>query len=159
MASSVDMAREIIRANRYMTLGTRSEEAVWVSPVAYVVDTNYHFYWYSATNARHSDVAVAIFNSTEPSDIVNGVQMPGIASLVAETDLQGVMDFYWQQSFPDESVRARWILPIGDFTGDAILRFYQFIPNQVFILDPDSPLVDRRLEVSLEELRRQSAHS
>ncbi len=163
MTNPVETAREIIRANRYMSLATGDGKSVWISPVAYVVDANYNFYWYSAKDAHHSEnihsnsnSAAAIFNSTEPSDRVNGVQMPGNAFVVAEFNLLQVMDLYWKQSFPDESVRARWIRPASDFMGDAILRFYQFSPTQVFILDPDSP---RRLEVSLEELRRQAAHS
>ncbi len=162
MTDFVEKARDIVRVNRYMTLATCDGESVWIAPIAYVVDADYNFYWYSATDARHSQhiqrnphVAVSIYNSTEPSDIVSGLQLAGTAQAVEGPELQQVMDFYWQQSFPDERVRARWMRPIEDFSGTAIQRFYRFTPTRVYMPDPSN---NRRMEVNLEEIRRQPPH-
>ena len=166
MDNTVDKARKIIRENRYMTLATCSEGSPWIAPLAYVVDANYNFYWYSAIDVRHSQhikrnphAAVAIYNSTEPSDIADGLQMSGTASEVSESDLARVMDLYWKQSFPDEQVRSQWMRPAKDFTGNAIQRFYQFTPTQIYKPDPSDIKVDRRMEINLEELRRQPVHA
>jgi uncharacterized protein YhbP (UPF0306 family) len=161
MQDRTEKARDMIRVNRYMTLATSDGESVWIAPIAYVVDTYYNFYWYSAVDARHSQhiqynsqVAVAIYNSTEPSDIISGLQMPGNAYAVEGPELAQIMDLYWRLSFPDESVRLRWTRPIGDFTGAAIQRFYQFTPTNVYMPDPSDKKVDRRMEVNLTDLRR-----
>ena len=113
-------------------------------------------YWFSALEAKHSQhingnpsVAVAIFNSTEPSDTVDGLQMIGIATGVGLVDLPSVADHYWHSSFPDSKVRARWQRPNDDFRDSAPQRFYKFEPRKVFKVDPDSTKIDRRLLVDL----------
>lgn len=165
MTDFVEKARDIVRVNRYMTLATSDGESVWIAPIGYVVDADYNFYWFSATDARHSqhiqrnpNVAVAIYNSTEPADIVTSLQLAGTAQSVEGPELQQVMDFYWRQSFSDESARARWMRPIEDFSGAAMQRFYRFTPTQVYMF-PSNKRVDRRTEVNLEEIRRQPPHS
>lgn len=166
MENPVDKARDIIRVNRYMSLATSDGTSVWIAPLAYVVDESYTFYWYSAVDARHSQhirvnpqAAAAIFNSTEPSDIVDGLQIAGTAQEVEEAKLPQIMDLYWKQSFPDEDVRAQWMRPIEDFSGDAIQRFYGFSPTHIYKIDPSSMKVDRRLEIDIMQLCQEPVHS
>ena len=54
MEDPVEKARKIIRENRYMTLASGEGETVWIAPLAYAVDADYNFYWYSAIGAIHS---------------------------------------------------------------------------------------------------------
>lgn len=163
---NVEKARQIITSNRYMTLSTCWGNEVWTAPLAYCVDEEYNFYWYSTTDAIHSqhlaynpNVAVAIFNSTEPSETADGLQMSGVAGVVDDHDLVRVMDIYWIQQFPDEEARRNWIRPPEMFSGNAIQRFFQFTPKEVYKLDTTILEVDRRLPINLEWLRQHPAHS
>lgn len=156
MDRNSDKARKIISANRYMTLATSSDGSPWAAPVAYVIDSEFNFYWYSESQARHSQhiaqsatVAVAIFDSTAPSDEVDGLQIEGVASEVPEQDLERIMNLYYERSFPDPEVRARWQKVKSDFMGDSSQRFYRFTPMKSFKCDLDNTSVDRRVEVSL----------
>jgi len=162
---AVDEARAIIRNNRYFSLATSNGGKPWVAPIAYAVDDAYNFYYYSAVNSVHSQqiranplVAVAIFDSTAPSDTADGLQLVGHVSEVPADHLPQIMDLYFKQSFPDETVRLRWLRPTEDFMGSAVQRFYRLIPTQIFKPDPTSLKVDIRLPIDLDELRRIPAH-
>jgi uncharacterized protein YhbP (UPF0306 family) len=107
MDSNTEAAVVIIRANRYLTLATGLDESVWAAPLAYVVDENLRFYWYSALEARHSQhiasnpsVAAAIFNSTVSSESADGVQLEGVAALVPAEDLDQIEDLPVYKSLP-----------------------------------------------------------
>lgn len=157
----VDAAYKIIRANRYLTLATCLDGLPWAAPLAYVLDCDLRFYWYSAVESRHSHhiagnpaVAAAIFDSTLPSDAVDGVQLSGLAEPLDGPGMEAVFDLYWTQSFPDSADRARWIRPKETFLGEGPLRFYRLTPKSVFKLDLDTTKVDRRIEVDLNELQR-----
>lgn len=161
---NVEKARQIIASNRYMTLATCRNNLVWIAPVAYAVDESYNFYWYSTIDATHSqqiaynpDVAIAIFNSTEPSETADGLQLSGIAAVVEDNELLQVMNMYWLQQFPDPDARATWIRPIEDFSGNAIQRFFKFTPLEVYKLDTEILEVDRRLPINLDKLRQHPA--
>lgn len=163
--SAVDEARAIIRNNRYFSLATSNGGQPWVAPIAYSVDEAYNFYYYSAMNSIHSQhiranplVAVAIFDSTAPSDTADGLQIAGHVTEVSAERLPQIMDLYFKQSFPDETARARWLRPPEDFVGNATQRFYRFTPTQIFKPDPTSLKVDVRIPVDLDELRRIPAH-
>lgn len=158
-SSYEEIAVRIISSNRYMTLATTDTTAAWASAVAYAVDSQVSFYWYSATDARHSTniaaqplISAAIFNSTEPSSIVQGVQMLGSAEIV-EDGLREVMDMYFQYSFPDPKERAVWDRPTDDFLGDAMQRFYRFSPHEMYTIDEDVTKVDRRAVVDVSRVQ------
>src|SRR3569833_3403272 len=71
MSDLAGIAREVIRANLYMALGTADADGTpWVSPVYYVADGFTTFYWVSSPDARHSrniavrrSVSIAIYDS------------------------------------------------------------------------------------------------
>ena len=159
-----DRARKslsIIKSNRYMVLSTCKDTSPWVAPLAYAFDTDLRFYWYSATHSRHSEqiaangkVAVAIFDSRLESDEVDGLQMEGRAFEVEEANVASVSKLYWDQSFPDAKLRARWMRALTDFIPPAIQRFYCFEPQRIWKVDPRSLKIDKRLEVPLSEIRQ-----
>src|SRR5215211_3043194 len=68
------VAREIIDANRYMTLATADGDGrPWASPVWYAHQGYTDLYWVSRPEARHSrnlavrpEVGIVIFDSTVP---------------------------------------------------------------------------------------------
>jgi len=166
MENPVEKARQIIVSNRYLALATCSGETPWVAALAYAVDKDYIFYFYSAKNSLHIEhikknpnVAFTIYNSTLPSDEVDGLQIAGIVTQVKLIDLPRVIRLYYEQTFPDEIIRAKWKQPISAFKDVAIKRFYQIKPIKVYKIDLSTTEVDRRIEISLEELCRYPAYS
>jgi uncharacterized protein YhbP (UPF0306 family) len=167
MQQHVERARNSIGSNMFMTLATTDGASVWIAQVGYVVDTDYNFYWYSATDARHSEhiqqnphIAVGIFNPNEPLESISGLQIAGTAVVVPEADLSHVMEMFFRLLFPDERVRAQRMLPIEAFSGNAMRRFYRFTPTEVYIYMPgrSDKQRGRRMLVNLEELRSQPSH-
>lgn len=160
MEDIVAAARNIIAANRYLALATCTGEDPWVAPLAYAVDKDYTFYYYSASNSRHSQhikhnrqVAFTIYDSSLPSDKVDGLQVAAIASEIAVTELPHVIEMYYRQVFTDELIRAAWRQPLEAFKGIALKRFYKLEPKKVFKLNLAETGVDVRVEVPLEQLR------
>jgi uncharacterized protein YhbP (UPF0306 family) len=159
----IERVVRIFKANRYLSLATTSVGSPWVAPLAYVLLPDFSMVFYSAKDSRHAlniekhpQVAAAIFDSTKSSDDVDGIQLTGIVEEVGATELPKVMELYFALSFPDATIRARWIRPISDFVGNAPQRFYKLTPTQIFTIDLDSHKIDRRIEVDLEALRKTS---
>ncbi|MGH3356848.1 MAG: pyridoxamine 5'-phosphate oxidase family protein [Nocardioidaceae bacterium] len=91
-----DLARGIIDANKYMTLGTADAHGrPWVSPVYFTPDGYADLYWASSPDARHSrnvaersDVSIVVFDSQVPIGGAQAVYMTARAEPVAESDLR-----------------------------------------------------------------------
>lgn len=152
--------RSIITDNRYLTLGACLDDEVWVAPLAYYVEPDYSFVYYSSKESKHSKfieknnvVSCSIFNSSLPSDDVDGMQFVGEVSQVPSNELVEVVPKYFLQSFPLEKIRAAWQQPISNFKGLAIKRFYRIKPTRIFTIDLDTTEVDRRVEVDLSLLK------
>lgn len=77
------LAREIIAKNQYMTIASSDEQGnAWASPVAYVYDEDFNFYWVSVPGSLHQKniknkpkVSIAIFDSHQLWGEGVGVQM------------------------------------------------------------------------------------
>ncbi|RPJ78305.1 MAG: hypothetical protein EHM20_04220 [Alphaproteobacteria bacterium] len=163
---NVAKAREIIAKNRYLTLATSFHDIPWSAPVAYVVDDDYNFYFYSEMDSIHCThlrqnllVAFAIFDSTAESDVADGLQIAGKGNEVERHSLARVTDLYWRQSFVSETVRKRWMRPDEDFHYPANKRFYRIVPNRIYKLDQLSHLIDQRIEIALRDLIKYPAHT
>ena len=164
MATMEELAqrvRSVIYNNRYLTMATSNGDEVWIAPLAYYVEPNYTFVYYSSREAKHSKhieenpiVACAIYNSCLPSDEVDGIQFLGKVSLIPSRELLKIVPAYFKQSFPDHNVRMRWQQPVSEFRGLAVKRFYRIEPLNMFTIDLESIKVDRRVEVDLTVLRR-----
>ena len=149
-----------------MSLATGFGGKVWIAPLAYVVDEEYNFYFTSATDSIHCqhiknnpNVAFSIFNSTLPSDTVDGLQIAAVAGQVESKDLKAVVDLYFNQVFEDPEDRARWSQPIEHYTSNSFpfQRFFQIVPMEVYKIDTSTIEVDRRLEIKLSEIKSEPA--
>lgn len=153
--------RRIILSNRYLTMATTDGKNPWIAPLAYAVEPNYSFIYYSAVDSLHSKhiaknpiVACAIFDSHASSDDADGIQFSGVVSEVKPQELEVIMKLYFEQSFPDENIRKRWMRPADDFKAKAIQRFYRIKSKEIYTLDLTNPKVDRRVLVDLNELEK-----
>ena len=163
---NVIIARRIITENRYLSLATSHGGQVWITPLAYVVDEEYNFYFYSALDSTHiqhikynPNVAFSIFNSTLPSDLVDGLQGSAIACQVDKKELPEIVDLYYSQVFTDPVVRSQWAQPVEHFMKDGFpfQRLFQIVPSEIFKLDTSTIEVDRRIEIKISELKREPA--
>ena len=152
-------AAKIIRENRYLTLATAGSDGPWAAPLAYTVE-GHDLIFYSATSSRHCQHlnenpsgSISIFNSTEPSSVVDGVQAYVTVSIVGPSDLPAIMERYFINSFPNPEERKAWVRPASDFKGDAPQRFYRMALREINKPDPDSQKIDRRIQVDLERVK------
>jgi len=153
-------AANILKSNRYLTLATLGPQGPWASPLAYTIEPDFTLIFYSAQESLHCcnisedpRVSGTVFDSREPSDTADGIQFTGRAGVVDEAVLEAVMDRYFQLSFPEPEVRSRWQRPSTDFVGAAPQRFYRIHIERIYKPDPTSSLVDRRVELSVENVR------
>jgi nitroimidazol reductase NimA-like FMN-containing flavoprotein (pyridoxamine 5'-phosphate oxidase superfamily) len=92
------MARRVIDANHYMTLGTSDDDGrPRLSPVFYTCARYADFYWVSSPRAQHSrnieqrpGVEIVIFDSTAPVGEGEAVYLAATASVVADEQLEAV---------------------------------------------------------------------
>lgn len=96
-----EVAREIIDANRYLTLATADESGLpWASPVWYAHAGYREFFWVSKPGARHSqnlaarpEVGVVIFDSHVPGT-GRSVYMEATAEQVEDGELERGMEIF-----------------------------------------------------------------
>lgn len=138
-------AREIVKKNIYLTLGTADREP-WVAPVYYCVDEKYNFYFMSQMDSLHTQhilknpvVAFAIFDSHQKEGTGNGVQGKGKAYLVKDEEIDEVLRWY-HTTFIELTKEALVNSPY---------HFFKIVPEKFYILDPDEKHVDKRVEVKL----------
>lgn len=162
----VDKARQIIETNRFLSLATCSNNKVWAAAIAYVVDEEYNFYFYSALDSlhmqhikNHPEVAFTIFSSNLIPEEADGLQIAGIVGQVEKHELSQVVNFYYNQMFPDPEVRAKWQAPYEHFLKNEFpfQRFFRIVPSEIFKLDNTVLEVDRRLEIKINELKQKPA--
>jgi nitroimidazol reductase NimA-like FMN-containing flavoprotein (pyridoxamine 5'-phosphate oxidase superfamily) len=143
------VAREIIDANRYMTLATADGGGrPWASPVWYAHQGYTELYWVSRPDARHSrnlavrpEVGIVIFDSTVPEGDGQAVYVEALAEELdgAERD-QGIAIFSRRS---EAGGATPW--DVGDVSGSAPFRLYRARASAHFVLAAD----DRRLTVRL----------
>lgn len=134
------VARAIIDANSYMTLGTADERGLpWASPVWYAPSGYGEFFWVSRPEARHSrniavrrDVSIVIFDSRAPIDTGQGVYMAALAELVAEADVARGMRVFSLRSQAQGG--SEW--GEADVRPPARLRLYRATAAEHWMLAP-----------------------
>jgi nitroimidazol reductase NimA-like FMN-containing flavoprotein (pyridoxamine 5'-phosphate oxidase superfamily) len=146
---SAEAARAIIRANRFMVLGTADERGrPWVSPVWFATRDEREFVWVSHPGARHSwnlavrpDVSVVIFDSQQLPGTGEAVYMRAEAAEVREEQLDAAL-----RVFGDES-RAQGLREWarGDVLPPARHRLYRAVASEHFVLGAG----DERVPVGL----------
>ena len=143
------LARSIIEANRYLTLATADQDGLpWASPVWFASVDLREFFWVSSPEARHSrnladrpEVAVVIFDSTQPIGTGRGVYLSARAEAVPEPDIdRGIATF----SLASQAQGGRaWGRP--DIHEPARLRLYHATAVATYVLSD----TDERIPVDL----------
>jgi nitroimidazol reductase NimA-like FMN-containing flavoprotein (pyridoxamine 5'-phosphate oxidase superfamily) len=141
------LAREIIDANRYMTLATADGDGrPWATPVWYAHQGYTNLFWVSRPGARHSrnlavrpEVGIVIFDSTVPEGEGQAVYVEALAEEVDEAGREAGIAVISRRS--EAQGAARW--GVADVTGPAPLRLYRARASAHFILDAH----DQRLAV------------
>jgi hypothetical protein len=133
------IARAIIDANVYLTLGTVDEAgAPWVTPVAFASADYREFYWTSFVEARHSTnlskrprISMVIFDSTAPIYTGQAVYMSGVAEELSGAELERGLEVY-----PPPG--ANPCTP-ADLLPPVPYRLYRATASEHWIVDPDAP--------------------
>lgn len=134
------VARDIIDANLYMTLGTVDGTGrPWVSPVYYAAADYRQFHWVSWPEAKHSrnvathpQVSIVIFNSQTPISTGQAVYMSAIVEELTGADLVTGIEVFSRRS---QSHGAKAWTP-DDVRGSALLRLYRATALEHWVLDP-----------------------
>ena len=146
------MARAIIDANRYMTLGTADEAgSPWVSPVWFAPVGYGQFLWVSSPQARHSrnlaarpELSIVVFDSQVPISTGQAVYMAARAKELTGAELERGIEVFSRRS--QEHGAPAWTGE--DVLAPAPLRLYRAIATEHWILDPDQR-PDRRTPVTV----------
>ena len=127
MAADLDaMARNVIDANHYMTLGTQSADGrMRLSPVYYTAARYTDFYWLSSPEARHSrnvaehpGVELVIYDSTAAVGEGRAVYVTATARRIGDEE---VGDVIGEAFLARAGARA---FGADELRGDADLRLY-----------------------------------
>jgi nitroimidazol reductase NimA-like FMN-containing flavoprotein (pyridoxamine 5'-phosphate oxidase superfamily) len=143
------VARQLIDANRYMTLATADSDGnPWASPVWYAHEGYTDFLWVSRPQARHSRnlasrprLAIVIFDSTVPAGTGQAVYAEAVAEELDGAELQRAIEAFSHQS--EAHGAGEW--READVTAPAPLRLYRARASEQFVLDPH----DQRIPVRL----------
>jgi hypothetical protein len=144
-----DLAREIIDANRYMTLATADGDGrPWAAPVWYAHHGYTDLFWVSRPEARHSrnlavrpEVGIVIFDSTVPEGEGQAVYVEALAEELGGAEREQGIAVISHRS--EAHGAARW--EVADVTVPAALRLYRARASAHFVLGAH----DQRLAVRL----------
>jgi nitroimidazol reductase NimA-like FMN-containing flavoprotein (pyridoxamine 5'-phosphate oxidase superfamily) len=143
------VVRQIVDANRYMTLATADSDGnPWASPVWFAHDGYTDFLWVSRPEARHSRnlasrprLAIVIFDSTVPAGSGQAVYIEAVASQLDGAELQRAIAVYSRRS--EAHGAGEW--READVVAPAPHRLYRARASEHFVLDPH----DQRISVRL----------
>ena len=132
------VAREIIDANRYMTMATADGDGrPWAAPVWYAHQGYTEFFWVSRPGARHSrnlagrpEVGIVIFDSTVPEGEGQAVYVEALAGEVDGAGRERGIGIVSRRS--EASGAGPW--GVEDITGPAPFRLYRARAEQHFVL-------------------------
>lgn len=135
------IARAIIDANLYMTLGTVDLDGrPWVAPVFYAAAGYTQFYWISSPEVTHSrnlaqrpHVSIVVFDSRVPASTGQAVYMSAEAEELAGADLDHGVEVY-----PGPPERGGRVMAPEDLRPPAAYRMYRATVSQHWILCPRS---------------------
>jgi nitroimidazol reductase NimA-like FMN-containing flavoprotein (pyridoxamine 5'-phosphate oxidase superfamily) len=133
------VAREIIDANRYMTLATADGHGrPWATPVWYAHQGYTDFFWVSRPEARHScnlasrpELAIVIFDSTVPEGGAQAVYVEALATVLGGAEREEGIAVLSRRS--EAQGGDRW--GVDDVTGPAPHRLYRARASQHFLLE------------------------
>ena len=131
----------IVRANQFMILATADEEGVpWASPVWFATTSFREYFWISSPDARHSrnlavrpELAISIFDSSQPPLTGLGVYVAATAGQVPESELDDGVELYATVS--QQAGLARF--ERSDVLPPAKHRLYRATASELFVLASD----------------------
>lgn len=139
------IARSILDGVAYMVLATADADGEpWASPVWFATDGYDDLYWISRPETRHSrniaarrDVAIVVFDSTNPPATRQAVYMRATAQQVDDPQAiaHGVAVFSH-----DSVAQGLGALTIDEVTGDTDLRIFRARVSEHWILEDDRDL-------------------
>jgi hypothetical protein len=151
------LARGILDANRYMTLGTADASGrPWVSPVYYALDGYRDVFWVSSPEARHSqniairpEVSLVMFDSRTSIGEGQAVYMVAVAEQLTGPELVRGIEVFSRRSV--EHGARPW--EPSDVRAPSLLRAYRATATELSVLDataePGSGRGDERIPVTL----------
>ncbi len=127
------LAKTIIETNQYMTLATCDNLGnAWASPVAYVFDDKYNFYWVSVPESKHqhnikhnSQITFAIFDSHQLWGEGVGVQIEAKVEEVKLLELPRVVELYFSRKYPFGNASGAFGKGLRELLKGRIYRFYK----------------------------------
>ena len=133
------IARAIIDANLYMTLGTADDHGhPWVSPVFYATTDYTEFYWISSPKVTHSRnlacrrrASMVVFDSQVPAGSGEAVYMSAVAGEVAGGEVARGLEVY-----PGPAERGGRTLTPDELRSPAVYRLYRATVSQHSMLCP-----------------------
>jgi nitroimidazol reductase NimA-like FMN-containing flavoprotein (pyridoxamine 5'-phosphate oxidase superfamily) len=142
-------ARDIIDANRYLTLATADGDGrPWASPVWYAHEGYRDFFWVSRPEARHSrnlaerpGLAIVIFDSTVPEGGAQAVYVEAVAEELSGAEQErgiGILSRRSEANGGDAWHRADVVAP-------APHRLYRARASEHFLLQANDQRVAVRL--------------
>ena len=143
------VAREIIDANRYLTLATADGDGrPWAAPVWYAHEGYTDFLWVSRPEARHSrnlasrpGLAIVIFDSTVPVGGAQAVYVEALAEELSGAERERGIAIYSRRSQAHGAGEWRG----ADVIAPAPHRLYRARASEHFVLQAN----DRRTLVQL----------
>ena len=136
MTDLQDRVIDVLRANRYLVLGTvQPDGSPRVSPVYFTADGADTFFWVSSPLAQHSRniardprVELVIFDSTRPPGETAAVYVTATAEQVAADELEAARATTFAQV--GEGARA---FAAEELSGDAKLRLYRATASEIAV--------------------------
>jgi nitroimidazol reductase NimA-like FMN-containing flavoprotein (pyridoxamine 5'-phosphate oxidase superfamily) len=136
------VARSVLDTVAYMVLSTVGDDgSPWASPVWFASDRYRDLYWISRPDAQHSrniavnpDVAIVVFDSTQPPATRQAVYMRASAAQVDDPNeiIHGVSVFTRDSIGQDLGP-----LEVDEVAGSAALRLYHAHVHEHWILELD----------------------
>jgi hypothetical protein len=147
------VARAILDANHYMTLGTADADGrPWVTPVFFAAAGGYReLYWISSPEAAHSrnlaarpELSIVVFDSQAPVGTGQAVYMAATAAEVSGAELERGLQAYPGEAGLRAGARA---ITRDQVVSPASYRLYRATVTQHWVLDPGAT-PDQRTPVS-----------
>ncbi len=139
-------AIEILKSNKYLSLGTTDGNIPWVAPIFYCMDEEFNFYYISQMDSLHTihimkqpKVSFAVFDSHQPEGEGNGVQGSGIVEILTGKNIEKGLTYY-STTFVKLTPEV--------LVAPAPYRLFKLTTHDFFVLDPEAK-TDKRIEVLL----------
>lgn len=150
------LAKSIITKNQYLVLGTVGENGAWISPVAYVYDDKWNFYFVSLPASKHctnlsknNRASFAIYDSHQDWGEGIGLQIEGTVEKVQLTELPKATALYFSRKYPYRTITNTFAIGLKKLLNNQTYSFYKITPSKFWINNPDAD-VDERVEVKLQ---------